>query len=63
MCEPKECGWQPNGDNQLEPLWYDGSAAPLKIEEMVSSHKNEGGSEEPEDERRYDCDDVDFENY
>lgn len=63
LYDPTECGWQLNEENRLEPLWYVGQAAPLKVEEIISNNENEDESEESEDDRHYDCDDINFDDY
>ena len=70
MCilyEPTECGWQLNSENKLEPLWYKGPAAPLKVEEILRAEMNteesEGESEEDEELRtRNHWNEIDFDD-
>lgn len=62
LYEPTECGWQHNEDNKLEPLWYDGQAAPLKVNEIISNNENEDETKS-QDDQHYDCDDINFNDY
>lgn len=63
LYDPTECGWQLNESSKLEPLWYIGPSAPLKVEEILSCQQNEEESEESEEERNYDFDDNNVDDY
>lgn len=63
LYDPTECGWQVNESSKLEPLWYIGPSAPLKVEEILSCQQYEEESEESEEERNDNFDDNDVDDY